>query len=295
MGPFTAARADVACQPPLPIPATIDADQHGSQPDRHALCNAAVAAAGGDRADASPGREEAARYAVRACGAVFCEGTCSGEDPPLTLYTALVKHDRKAGNYPSAFYFPPVAASASWVFAPETHFVKFGWIGGGGADAALSDKAGKAVEAVEQPAAGGEASEATEGEISFAVRYRRGEVRVEYLRTYEHIGKASVRVQDVSETDLCQHLERASKEGVAPLPGATPLPAPAANATTTEAVELDGWWPTRASYGDVASFKLPRWQSAEHGGVGCALVRVNNLRSQRTNSSKFKLLAIMSF
>jgi hypothetical protein len=285
---FTAAQADVACQPPLPIPAAVDADEQGDQPDRHALCNAAVT-------DAGPGREEAARYAVRACGAVFCEGTCSGEEPPLTLYTAQHKSDRKAGNLPSAFYFPPVTASASWVFAPETHFMKFGWIGGGGAGAALSDKAGKAAEEAAAGTGGG-ASEATEGEISFAVKYRRGEVRLEYLRTYEHIGKASVRVQDVSETSLCQQLERTTKEGVAPLPGATLPPFPAANATTTEAVELDGWWPTHASYGDVATIKLPQYRgSAERGGVGCALVRVTNLHNQRTKSSKFKLLAIMSF
>lgn len=278
----------MACQPPLPIPAAVDAGEKGDPPDRHALCNAAVA-------DAGPGREEAARYAVRACGALFCEGTCSGEEPPLTLYTAQHKRDRKAGNMPSAFYFPPVTASAPWVFAPETLHKKFGWIGGSGAGVALSDKAVKAAERLAAGIGGG-AGEATEGEISFAVRYRRGEVRVEYLRTYEHIGKASVFVQDVSETSLCQHLERATKEGVAPLPGATPSLALATNATTTEAVELDGWWPTHASYADVATFQLPRYRgSVERGGVGCALVRVTNLRSQRTNSSKFKLLAITSF
>jgi hypothetical protein len=74
-----------------------------------------------------------------------------------------------------------------------------------------------------------------EGEITFAVKYRRGEIRLEYLRTYEHIGKATVRVEDVSDTDLCQHLERAPNEGVDPLhrgaagPGESPSTTDATN------------------------------------------------------------------
>ena len=46
-----------------------------------------------------------------ACGAVFCSRrTCVGEDTPLTVYTAMHKRERKAGNTPAAFFFPPVGA-----------------------------------------------------------------------------------------------------------------------------------------------------------------------------------------
>ena len=55
--------------------------------------------------------EAAARYATAACGAVFCSRrTCVGEDTPLTVYTAMHKRERKAGNTPAAFFFPPVGA-----------------------------------------------------------------------------------------------------------------------------------------------------------------------------------------
>ena len=60
----------------------------------------------------------------------------------------------------------------------------------------------------------------------------------------------------------------------------------------TQTVELDGWWPTLASYGDVAVLQLPRRSTTE---LGCAAVHVTNARSSRTNSSKFKLLSLSSW
>lgn len=200
---------------------------------------------------------------------LFCS-SCIGEKKPMSEYDAMHKHVKmRESGHVSSFHFPAFSISPqdSWQFKPETRWNKYGWISN---------------------------SVQEGGEIVFAIRYKTGEVRIEYLKTYNHIGRAEVRIEDSASLGVCNSTEERQENGPHATQAARENDKPhERKRMRSDPTLLDGYWRDKCSFPEVEVVKIDAYSG--DGSYGCAMLHVQNVYSNSTKSAKFKLLSIRSY